>query len=40
MKQLINIIQEDYKKEGFTRRDYIIYGIVAPALLVILCAIG
>jgi hypothetical protein len=40
MKQLIDIIIEDYRKEGFTRRDYIKYGILAPIAFVALCIIG
>jgi hypothetical protein len=30
MKQLIQIILSDYRKEGFTRKEYIIYGVLAP----------
>lgn len=37
MKQLINLILEDFKEEGFTRRDYIIYGVLAPIALIALC---
>jgi len=37
MKELVNIIREDYRKEGFTRRDYIVYGILAPIALTAVC---
>ena len=35
MKQLINIILADYRKEGFTRREYVKYGIIAPIIYII-----
>jgi len=34
--ELIRIIIEDYRKEGFTRRDYIKYGILAPIAFVVI----
>lgn len=40
MKQLINIIREDYRKEGFTRKEYIYYGILAPIAYVIIVTIS
>lgn len=40
MKQLIDIIRQDFHEEGFTRRDYIKYGILAPIAFVALCIIG
>lgn len=36
MKEII----DDIKAEGFTRREVIIYGIVAPIVLVLLCGIA
>lgn len=35
MKQLIQLIREDYRKEGFTRREYVKYGIIAPIIYII-----
>jgi len=40
MKQLITIIKADFHEEGFTRRDYIVYGILAPIGLTALCIIA
>jgi hypothetical protein len=40
MKQLINIIREDYRKEGFTRKEYIRYGILAPIAYIIIVIIS
>jgi len=40
MKELVNIIREDYRKEGFTRRDYIVYGILAPIALTAVCILA
>lgn len=40
MKDLIHIIRQDYKSEGFTRRDYIIYGILSPIALIALCILA
>lgn len=40
MKQLVNIILEDYRKEGFIRRDYIVYGILAPIALTAVCILA
>ena len=37
MKQLIDIIKADFKEEGFTRRDFIIYGIIYPIGFIALC---
>ena len=28
MKQLVNLIREDFRSEGFTRKDFIKYGII------------
>jgi hypothetical protein len=39
MKQFVNMILNDYRAEGFTRKEYIIYGIIAPVIFVILTAI-
>ena len=40
MKQLITIIKADFHEEGFTRRYYIVYGILAPIGLTALCIIA
>ena len=40
MKELFAIIIEDYRKEGFTRRDYFIYGILAPMAFTAACILA
>lgn len=40
MKQLIDTIKADFQKEGFTRRDYIIYGVLAPIGFIALCILA
>jgi len=40
MKYLINVIREDYRKEGFTRKEYIRYGILAPIAYIIIVIIS
>jgi hypothetical protein len=40
MKQLIDAIRADFKEEGFTHRDYIVYGILAPIALTAVCILA
>lgn len=41
MKNLINLICDDFQSEGFTRNDYIKYGIIYPlAFILILVIVG
>lgn len=40
MKELINLIREDFKEEGFTRRDYFIYGVLAPLGFTAFCILA
>lgn len=40
MKTLINLIREDFKKEGFKTRDIILVGIGLPVALIALCIIA
>lgn len=40
MKELIKIIVKDYQEEGFTRKEYIVYGVVVPVLLILATGIG
>lgn len=39
MKQLIQLIREDFRKEGFTRKDFIVYGIIYPLAFILLLGI-
>ncbi len=36
----MNKIIEDFKDEGFTTREYVIYGIIAPVILFAACIIS
>lgn len=39
MKGLIRMIIEDYRQEGFTRDEWMVYGLIGPvALIVVLLA--
>ena len=36
MKEII----EDYKRENFTTKEWVKYGIIAPLLLIIICGLA
>ena len=38
MKEFFEIIGKDILKEDFTKREYIVYGVIAPLVLVALMA--
>ena len=40
MKELIEILLKDIKDENFSKREYIIYGIVTPLVLVGIMALA
>ena len=40
MKKFIEIMGKDILSENFTRRDYVVYGIVAPLVLVLVCVLA
>ena len=40
MKEFLKMMEKDYLSEGFSRKEWVIYGIVAPMVLVIGCVIG
>ena len=40
MKELLEIMGKDIKSENFTRREYVVYGIVAPLVLVLMCGLA
>ena len=40
MKDLIKIFVKDYQEEGFTCKEYIMYGIAVPVLLILATGIG
>lgn len=40
MKDLIKIMRDDFEAEGFTRTEWVIYGLIVPVCFVIGCLIG
>ena len=37
MKELWQVFEKDIKSENFTRKEIIIYGIIAPLALLLVC---
>ncbi len=37
MKELFEIFEKDIKSENFTRKEIVIYGIIAPLALILVC---
>ena len=40
MKEFFELMEKDYMSEGFSKREWVIYGIIAPVVLVIGCVIA
>jgi hypothetical protein len=40
MKKFFEIMGKDILSENFTRREYVVYGIVAPLVLVLVCVLA
>lgn len=40
MKELIEILLKDIKDENFTRKEYIVYGVLTPIVLVAIMALA
>ena len=40
MKELIEILLKDIKDENFSKREYIVYGILTPIVLVSIMALA
>lgn len=40
MKELFEILSKDIMSENFTRREFVLYGIVAPLALIAACVIA
>jgi len=40
MRELIEVLQKDIMSENFTRREFVLYGIVAPLALIAACVIA
>lgn len=39
MKEFLEIMGKDILSENFTKKEYVVYGIVAPLVLVLLCGL-
>ena len=39
MKEFLKIMEKDILSENFTKKEYVVYGIVAPLVLVLLCGL-
>jgi len=39
MKDFFEIMGKDIMSENFTSREYLVYGIVAPVVLVLVCGL-
>ena len=37
MRQILDILSKDIEKENFTTKEVIIYGVIAPLALVLVC---
>lgn len=37
MKKFFEEMLKDYQEDGFSRRDWIVYGIIAPVVLILVC---
>lgn len=40
MKEFFEIMGKDIMNENFTRKELVVYGIVAPLVLVLLCGLA
>lgn len=39
MKEFLEAIEKDYKSENFTKTDWVVYGIIVPALFILICLV-
>ena len=40
MKQLFSILAKDIQVENFSRKECVVYGVVAPAALIVICMVA
>ena len=40
MKEFLDIMAKDIQVENFSRKECVVYGVVAPAALVVICMIA
>ena len=39
MKEFLKIMGKDIMSENFTKKEYVVYGIIAPLVLVLVCGL-
>ena len=40
MKEFLEIMGKDIMSENFTKKEYVVYGIIAPLALVLVCGLA
>jgi hypothetical protein len=40
MKEFLKIMEKDIMSENFTKKEYVVYGVIAPLVLVLLCGLA
>ena len=40
MKEFLEIMEKDIMKENFTRKEYVVYGVIAPLVLFAVMALA
>lgn len=40
MKEFLRIMGKDIMSENFTKKEYVVYGVIAPLVLVLLCGLA
>jgi hypothetical protein len=40
MKEFLEIMGKDIMSENFTCKEYVVYGVIAPLVLVLLCGLA
>ncbi len=40
MKEFLEIMGKDIMNENFTRKEFLVYGIIAPLVLVLVCGLA
>ena len=40
MKEFLKIMGKDIMSENFTKKEYLMYGVVAPLVLVLVCGLA
>lgn len=40
MRELLKVFEKDIAQENFTHREIVIYGIIAPLVLILICGLA